>query len=282
MLRIFCRRQRAGRTRKKIQVVHVVTRTGDDRMIAATDEDRITVPDFQGLLAGILAGIEMLEGETFPLTDPVIVDLIQIGLRGRIVYVVLVRRITRPVAARRVDLNCHQLIRRKIGRDDIDDLARHISATTQAAADVTGSDEPRLKPSFGRNSTFRKFTGRLGRKRSLVPGRQVECIREAVKNIPSLSNAVSTVSPIEQTGSTQEYKCGLLVIGARSKDVARLQTADKETHPIPVGLLAREIEEFARFLRGQLQGMEEKTIFAQVSSLRLRSVDGTLQTKVVV
>src|ERR1700730_18850172 len=102
MLRIFCHRQCAGRTRKKIQVVHVISRTGYDRVIAAADEDCIAVPDFKGLLACMLAGIEMLEGETFPLTDSVIIDLIQIGLSRRIVHVVLVRGITRPVSAWRV------------------------------------------------------------------------------------------------------------------------------------------------------------------------------------
>jgi hypothetical protein len=43
------------------------------------------------------------------------------------------------------------------------------------------------------------------------------------------------------------------VFRARPEDVAGLQTTDKETHPIPSGLLARQMEEFTRILRGQIQ-----------------------------
>jgi hypothetical protein len=43
------------------------------------------------------------------------------------------------------------------------------------------------------------------------------------------------------------------VFGARPEDVAGLQTTDKETHPVPSGLLPRQMEEFTRILRGQIQ-----------------------------
>lgn len=57
MLRIFCDRQGARRSREKIQIIHIVSRPRHDRMIAAMHEHRVAVPWLQRLFAGMLSGV---------------------------------------------------------------------------------------------------------------------------------------------------------------------------------------------------------------------------------
>src|SRR5208282_3336628 len=94
MLGILRHGKGAGRSGKKIQVVNVIPGAGDYGMEATANQHSIAIAGFQGTLVRVLTRIEMLEGEPFRLANPVIVNLIQVDLRGRIVYVVLMRRIT--------------------------------------------------------------------------------------------------------------------------------------------------------------------------------------------
>ena len=64
-------------------------------------------------LGVILSAVQMLQGKAFVL-NPVIVDFVEVDFSGRIVYVVLVRRIARPVSARRIDLDDHELVGREM------------------------------------------------------------------------------------------------------------------------------------------------------------------------
>src|SRR5215831_11031240 len=96
----------------------------------------------------------MLKRKTAGL-NAVVVDLVQIHLRWRIVNIVLVRGIARPVSPRRIDFYHHQLVSRECGRDHVDDLPRGVSATAETGRDIARSNQPGLQlctrgyPAFG-------------------------------------------------------------------------------------------------------------------------------------
>jgi hypothetical protein len=55
------------------------------------------------------------------------------------------------------------------------------------------------------------------------------------------------------------------VFGASAPDIAGLQAPDKETHPFPSGLLARQMKKFARLLRSKIPGMYKKIAFTHIA-----------------
>src|ERR1700704_3920891 len=63
MLCIFRYRQSPRRACKKIQLINIIAGPGDDRVIAATHENRVPIPRLQGSLIRLrlLAGIKTLE-----------------------------------------------------------------------------------------------------------------------------------------------------------------------------------------------------------------------------
>src|SRR5271154_3797918 len=208
----------------------------------------------------------MLHGKSFRLADAIVINLIQIYFAGRIVHVVLVRRIARPIAAGRINFNDHQLIRWEGGRDDINDLARSISAAAQAAGYVAWRNQFRLQAGFGWRATFRDLASCLGGEDRFVSGGQIQGIRQAVKHILAFANRDGALAPIHLAISAQQDKSCFFAVGARAKDVTRLQTADKKTHPVPSRLLPGQRKKFTRGPRWQFLGVYEKASLAQVFS----------------
>src|ERR1700677_2541345 len=106
----------------------------------------------------------MLEGKTLRLAYPVIVNLVQINLPRWIVDVMLVRRITRPIPARSINLDGHQSIGGKCWTHDIDNLPRRIAPAPQTAHHIIWSDQLGLERCLGRHPALGNFTHGLRRK----------------------------------------------------------------------------------------------------------------------
>lgn len=206
----------------------------------------------------------MLESETLGLPNSVVVNFVQVNFRRRIVHVMLVRRIAGPIPARRVNLNYHQLISRKCRADDIYDLARCVSATTQAAHHVCRGDEFWLKRRFGWRSTFCNFTNSFRGEHDLVSRRQIKRVRKTIKNILALSDPYCACTPIDSASAAQKYECSFLLFRARPKLFAGLQAADEKAHPIPLSLLSGQMKKFTALVWQQINRMDEKTTFAHV------------------
>ena len=101
---------------QRVQVVDVVAVRGDDRVVALRDQDQFAVAHREGLVDAAVGGVDLLDRVAFGTVDPVVVDLFEVDLAGRIVDIVLVRRIAGPVAAGRVDL---QISRRCAGKSGL-------------------------------------------------------------------------------------------------------------------------------------------------------------------
>ena len=106
----------------------------------------------------------MLQGKTSRLGNPVIVDFVQIHFRGRIVSIVLMRRIARPVSTWRINLDHHQFVGRKRRGNHVDDLPRGVPSAPEAAYDVVRRNQSRFETGLGRHTAFCNFAGRFRRK----------------------------------------------------------------------------------------------------------------------
>src|SRR6195256_6528139 len=89
-----------ARTRHHVEVVEVVAGAGGDRMVAARDQDDVSVAHLDRLVQQVVVGVDELHGEPFRPRHAVVVRLLEVGLSWRVVSVVLVGWIARPVACR--------------------------------------------------------------------------------------------------------------------------------------------------------------------------------------
>src|ERR1051325_10763543 len=104
VLRVVGRGHRTKRTGKGVQIIDVVAVGSDDRVISLGDENEVAIPHDHSFIDPPVRGVHPLNRVAFRAIDAVVVDLFEIDLAWRIPNVVLVGRITGPVAARRIDL----------------------------------------------------------------------------------------------------------------------------------------------------------------------------------
>src|SRR5208337_2605822 len=100
---------------------------------------------------------DALEGKTLWRVEPVIIGLFEIGYVRQRVAVVLVRRIARPVAARRDDLDHQQALGLGVLRQDVADMTRVGALAAGQRSDLARRDHPRLEPPFSRGRTQREL-----------------------------------------------------------------------------------------------------------------------------
>src|SRR5581483_8101007 len=95
-----------------------------------------------------IGGINTLDRVTVGSVYLVVVNLVQVGFQNLAavvgaVYVVLVRRVGGPVAARRVDFDADQAVTREAHRDRVDNLAGGAATAPNLNSAVGGRDQPR-------------------------------------------------------------------------------------------------------------------------------------------
>src|SRR6202789_1798845 len=203
----------------------------------------------------------MLECKALRLVYPVVINLIQINFSRRIVHVVLVRGITRPISARSIDLDRHQPIGGKCWTHDIDNLPRRIAPASQTADHVIRSDQPRLMSRLGRRPALRNLTHRLRREYNLVPGWQIQGVREAVENVLAFFDRLAARSPVRGATSTQKHAHCFFAVGVRTQLVAGLKPPYEETHPLPASLLSSQMYQLAALPLRQMGRMNQKPGF---------------------
>ena len=97
-------------TGDEVQVVDIVARTGDDRMITVANQDHVTVACRYDKVATLIGRIQALMRERRRVIGAVVIDFVEVGFVGRMVHIVFVRRVARPVAAGRIDLDRDQVL----------------------------------------------------------------------------------------------------------------------------------------------------------------------------
>ena len=85
---------------------------------------------------------------------------------------------------------------------------------------------------------------------------------KSIENILALADAAGAAGPIEAADSAEKALGGFFVLCAGAKGLARLQAADKKTHPFPAGALARQSEQLAAVLFRQTHRVNENVTVA--------------------
>src|SRR4029077_11064876 len=88
-----------------------------------------------------VARIHALDRIAFGPIDPVVVELFQVHFPGRVVYIVLVRRIAGPVTAGGINLHNQEPLSGKLWRDNVIYLAGGIGASPNFNSNIRGLDE---------------------------------------------------------------------------------------------------------------------------------------------
>ena len=112
-------------------------------MISGSNQHDVAVSHRHGPIGAAI--VQALHTIRVRVLEAVIVNFFELHFAGRPIDVVLVRRITRPVARRRKDFADEQPIGREPGWDDIDNLARGVAAAANFEAAVFGPDDACLE-----------------------------------------------------------------------------------------------------------------------------------------
>ena len=188
--RIAGRRRRpwSARAGERIQIVNVVPVGGDHGMIALRHEDEIAIAHGERFVDTPVRGIDLLDGKAFRAIDPEIVNLLQVHLVGRILDIVLVRRIARPVAAGCVDFTNQDAVRGKGRLKHVVDLACGIPSAADLHANIAGADEGSGMALFGFRVAEGELARRFSRYRESGIYGQVKSVREPAEDIAAAAN----------------------------------------------------------------------------------------------
>ena len=195
VLRIVRVGEGLGAAGEHVEVVRRVAGRADDGMIPLRHEHHVVVTRHEQGVDGIARpvqrrgriGVDPLVGVALGPVDLVIIDLFQIRLDDTpcgidFMHVVFMRRITRPAAARRIDLDDNQAMTIEAGGHDVVDLARDVVAAANLDVDLGGRDQAGGVIFVGRDPGHAHFAIGLSRHRKSRPAGQVEGVGKTVED----------------------------------------------------------------------------------------------------
>src|SRR5258707_718156 len=112
-------------------------------MIAARYQHAVTVANCQGHVKAAIAYIHSLHCPSLRPLQPVVVQLLEIGLARWIVRIVLMRWIAGPVPTRRQNFGHQQCLGRLVFHQDVVDRALHITRPASGDPDLIWRDQAR-------------------------------------------------------------------------------------------------------------------------------------------
>ena len=135
----------ASATSQHIQVIHIIAMRRHNRMVAIFNQYQIAVDESQGIVAGSRGVVQPLERISLGFVDPVVINFVEVHFKRGVVHIMLVRRIARPISARRIDLAEQEFIGRKFRANNVDDLPSAITPATNFFAAIRWRDNPGCK-----------------------------------------------------------------------------------------------------------------------------------------
>src|ERR671911_2564933 len=127
--------------RERVQVVEVEAVGGARRVVAERHEHEVAVADGHRDVDLMSRAVEPLNGERLRARGPVVVRLLEDDLAGRVVLVVLVWGIARPVAGRREHLDDEQALRWELRLEDVIDLPGRVAGAANLDLDIVRRDK---------------------------------------------------------------------------------------------------------------------------------------------
>src|SRR5262249_24415062 len=117
----------------------------------------------------------------------------------------------------------------------------------QAAGNVFRGYQTGFQSCIRRDAALSDFAYRLSAKVRGIAGRQVQTIRQPVKDMLSAPDRLRTAAPVHGANATQNQESRFFRLGLGLVNLARVQTPDAHAHPLPTQLFAGEVQKFARF-----------------------------------
>src|SRR5918993_1343918 len=160
--------------REHVQVVPGVPLSDGKRVIPLRHQQQVAVVDHVGRVGLSVRGVEPLQPKSIRGVNPVVIDLLEIGLVRHVVHVMLVWRIGGPVAARCEDLHHEETISRERRFDDVVDLARRIARAADLNLHIVRRHQPRRESMLRAGSTHGQLERGLGADLERTVARQID------------------------------------------------------------------------------------------------------------
>src|SRR5215208_5267251 len=238
-----------------IQVIEAVAVRRADRVVAPRHEHDVAVLDRHRLVERAVVGVDALDGVALGRVEAVVIGLLEERLVRQRVAVILVRRIARPMARRRDDLDDEEAVRRLGLGQDVLDVAGVRAGAARETLDRVRPDEPRRVGAAARARADRKLE--RGRRRG-APGRarrHVDRGRLALEGRhPAADLAKALAVDLDPRFAGDEDEAGLALAGRRRCRFPRREPVDLESDIGPAGALGRDLMDAA----AAGGGLEEK------------------------
>jgi hypothetical protein len=215
---------RAHRPGHDVEVVDGVAGRGRDRVVAARDQHDVAVAHGQRLVERAVGGVHALEREPLRRADAVVVGLLEEGLLGHRVAVVLVRRVARPVPGRREHLADEQRVGRLVGHQDRADRALVRAVAAGLDRDRGAFKHARLRALAGRRAAQPDLGVTVDR--VLRAGREVDRVGEAGPRIRPAADGPVAVRRAHRAGAGDDDDAQLVCSGGADERCLRGLEAD--------------------------------------------------------
>jgi hypothetical protein len=196
--------------REDIQVIPRIAVSNREGVISLRDKQDVTVLDHPRMIEGAVGEIESLQTEAIVRIDSVVIDLLEIGLSRHVAHIVLVRWKAGPIPGRCEDLDHEQRVRRKIGFDDVVDLAGGVAGATYLHIHVVRLDQFRRDRSRGPGGRHRHLRATFRDGGELAPKREVERRGLAIEYAAGTGDDPFTVTAGDRRGATERDNAHLV------------------------------------------------------------------------
>src|SRR5215213_4042916 len=133
-----------------VEIIEVIAVQRRARMIALGHQRHVSVFNGDRFIERSVFGVDALECEPLLWVDAMIIDFLEQRFMGKIVLIMLVRRIGRAIAAGRNHLDHQQIFRRFPLWQDIGDMSYVAAFASRFLAELVGPDEPSRQSALSR------------------------------------------------------------------------------------------------------------------------------------
>ena len=148
-------------------------------------------------------------------------------------------RIARPISARRIHLTDHQSIRRKLGRQDVDDLPSRVPATPNLEPTILRTNEPYRESLFRGRCTLSNLRSRPDERSKRGVSRNVEGMGVTAEHVGSWPKRIAMAAALDVARAFKQDQAHFFASCGAAPSAGRCQLMDGKAHEFPPGLSLR-------------------------------------------
>src|SRR5215208_5449789 len=241
-----------------VEVVEVVARRRRDYVVTLRYEHGIAIVERKRLVELAVLGVDPLQREALVGFDLVVVGLLEVPLARRVICVVFVGRVARPVAVRGQNLDHQEPLCPSVLHEDRTYLPLHVARATNLHLDVLGSYHHRVDAPPGRRRGDSNLQPRGGLYRVFRTWRQIDRTRRSIEHaLPATYVPPLLIFCRHGACPRERDQAHLVAPCVPAHATARLESEHLESDVLPARGLGRDLDQGAVLVGLAIAGNEQ-------------------------